>query len=204
MGRAPARPLWSQRRHRHPRARDLDLPSRSAKRPTAPRHPRLYTTGEEVIMDAKAIEVMNGQLQLDIDAASAYEEAISACSVEEIVLALTDFKGDHERHVSELKERIRSYGGEPKERKNVKGFFIKGFTKIVSRGDRSALLAMRGNEELTNRSYEAALKNDLPDDVCALLLRNLSDEQRHLQWMRDAIDTRAWDRSAGRGQAHAP
>jgi rubrerythrin len=147
---------------------------------------------------------MNDQLRLDLDAITAYDEAISACEIEEIRVRLADFKGDHERHVTVLSESIRSHGGEPKVKRDVKGFFIQGFTKIVSHGDRSALIAMRANEELTNRSYESALKKELPEDVRLLLERNLSDEQRHLEWIKETIDQRAWERGEDRGETHAP
>ena len=76
---------------------------------------------------------------------------------------------------------------------------IEGFTKVASRGDRSALQAMRGNEELTNRSYEAALKEKLPADVRALLEKNLADERRHLAWIKDALDRKLWEH-----ERHAP
>jgi uncharacterized protein (TIGR02284 family) len=140
-------------------------------------------------MAAKPIELMNDQIHLDRDAVKAYEEAIKACENAEIRKNLSVFQGDHERHVRELSLCVREYGGTPAEHTDIKGFFIAGFTKVASRGDRSALLAMLGNEELTNRSYEAALEHDLPDDVQALFRRNLSDERRHLAWIKEAIQT---------------
>jgi uncharacterized protein (TIGR02284 family) len=148
-------------------------------------------------MDNKAIEVMNGQIQLDRDAILAYDEAIEACEMPEIKRQLGEFRGDHERHVRDLSEVVKAFGGKPPEKRDLKGYVIQGFTKVMSRGDRSALLAMRGNEELTNRSYEAALKRDLPPEVRSLLERNLTDERRHLAWIKDAISARAWDREEG-------
>lgn len=145
-------------------------------------------------MNDKTIDVINGQIQLDLDAITAYEDAISACDSQEITAELALFRGDHERHVRNLSEMVRLLGGEPTTNTDLKGVFIHGFTKLTSRSDRSALLAMRANEELTNRSYKAALERDLPDDVRALFERNLADEQRHLAWIKDAIAARAWDR----------
>lgn len=144
-------------------------------------------------MSEKAIEVMNDQIHLDLDAVTAYDEAIAGCDSQDIKDQLGIFKGDHERHVTELSAMVRQYGGTPAERTDIKGFFIKAFTKLASHGDRSALFAMRGNEKLTNKSYENALKNDLPDDVRALLERNLSDERRHLAWIEEAIRSRAYE-----------
>lgn len=144
-------------------------------------------------MSEKAIEVMNDQIHLDYDAITAYEEAIEACDSQDIKDQLTLFKGDHERHVKELSAMVRQFGGEPAERGDIKGFFIQAFTKIVSHGDRSALMAMRGNELLTNKSYEKALENELPDEVKALLERNLEDERRHLHWIEQTIQSRGYE-----------
>lgn len=143
-------------------------------------------------MSEKAIEVMNDQIHLDRDAIKAYEEAISSCDTQEFKDQLTQFKSDHERHVTELSALVRQYGGTPVETTDIKGFFIQAFTKITAHGDRSALFAMRGNEKITNKSYEKALENELPDDVRALLQRNLDDERRHLAWIEETIKARAW------------
>ncbi len=145
-------------------------------------------------MNESTIKVINGQIEIDLDAIAAYEEAISACDSQDIKAELALFRGDHERHVRNLSEMVRLLGGEPAAKTDLKGMFIQGFTKLTSRGDRSALMAMRGNEELTNRSYRAALENNVPEEVRALFERNLADEQRHLAWIKDAIAARAWDR----------
>ncbi len=145
------------------------------------------------------IEIMNDKIQLDLDAIVAYDEAIAACENIEIRSRLAEFRTDHERHVQDLSETVVRYGGQPKRTRDFKGFVIEGFTKVASRGDRSALQAMRGNEELTNRSYEAALKDNLPADVRALLEKNLADERRHLAWIKDALDQKLWER-----EQHAP
>lgn len=146
-------------------------------------------------------KTLNDLIHLDYDAIQAYKQAIDACEIPEIRSQLTAFMGDHERHVSDLSVVVRSLGDEPAEGRDVKGFFIEGFTAIMSQGDRSALLAMRGNEELTTRRYDAARRADLPDDVRPLIERNYEDEARHLAWIREAIASRAWDTEKGADRA---
>jgi rubrerythrin len=143
---------------------------------------------------SKVIDVMNDKIQLDLDAMVAYDKAIEACDNSEVKAALAEFRSDHVRHVQDLSEAVLRAGAEPQRTRDLKGFVIQGFTEIVSHGDRSALMAMRGNEELTNRLYEAALKRDLTPDVRALLEKNLADERRHLAWIKDALDRRIWER----------
>ncbi len=139
---------------------------------------------------------LNSLIKCDVDAVHAYQQAIEACEMEEIRSRLVQFQSDHQRHIRDLSQQVRLLGGEPEVEKSWAGFLIEGFTAIASQGDHSALVAMRGNEELTNRTYEAALnESDLPTDVRAVLERNFSDEQRHLSWIKDQLDARVWERT---------
>ena len=149
-------------------------------------------------MKKDTTETLNDLLRLDIDAIQAYKQAIDACEVPAIRDRLTEFMGDHERHVRDLRDAVRNLGAEPVEKRDLKGFLIEGFTAISSRGDRSALMAMRGNEELTNRRYDAARKSEVPADVHELIERNYQDEARHLAWIKDAIQNRAWEKGGSK------
>jgi uncharacterized protein (TIGR02284 family) len=152
-------------------------------------------------VDEESINALNDLIHLDIDAIQAYRHAIDACEIAEIRDNLTAFMGDHERHVRDLRDAVRSLGGEPVTGRDVKGFFIEGFTAIVSQGDRSALLAMRGNEELTTRRYDAARNAGLNGAVRPLIEGNYQDEARHLAWIKQAISSRAWDAEPGAKKA---
>lgn len=146
---------------------------------------------------AKVVEKLNDLIKLDVDAIHAYDQAISACTMDELKRNLTDFRADHDRHVRDLSDCVRALGGQPDVRRDWKGFFISGFTAIVSQGDHSALVAMQTNEELTNSTYRKALDlENLSPDVRSLLEKNYSDEQRHLQWIKAQLSARVWERKA--------
>jgi hypothetical protein len=55
-------------------------------------------------------------------------------------------------------------------------------------------MAMRGNEELTNRRYDAALKDELPESCRTVVANNRNDERRHLAWIKDALTKKVWKR----------
>ncbi|HRI69035.1 MAG TPA: ferritin-like domain-containing protein [Polyangium sp.] len=146
---------------------------------------------------SKLLEKLNDLIALDVDAIHAYDQAISACTKDELKKGLTEFRADHDRHVKDLSDCVRQLGGEPQVRRDLKGYFIGGFTAIVSQGDHSALVAMQTNEELTNSYYRRALEMpDLSPDIRALLEKNFTDEQRHLQWIKEQISARTWERRA--------
>jgi uncharacterized protein (TIGR02284 family) len=142
------------------------------------------------------IQELNGLIKLDLDAIRAYDQAIEACEHVTIRGALGEFKRDHEQHVTDLSAQVTLLGGTPATERDLLGVLIEGFTAITSHGDQSALMAMRGNEELTNRRYASALENELPLAARAVVEKNYQDEQRHLAWIKEAIDRRLWEQRA--------
>ncbi|UQA55419.1 DUF2383 domain-containing protein [Polyangium aurulentum] len=144
-------------------------------------------------MDDKVITFINDLIALDLACAAAYAVSAKACKDQEIRNKLLEFKGDHDRHVSELSEVVRDMGGEPIERIDAKGMLIEGYTMLSSQEDRTAVLAMKGNEELSNNAYASALQANLPNEIREMVMRNFEDERRHMTWLRGAVIVRGWD-----------
>lgn len=136
--------------------------------------------------------------QLDVDAIGLYEIAIRRISVPLVRDTLSEFKGDHERHARDLNAEIVKIAEEPVgSSPDAKGAVLRGFTAITSvMGTQAALLAMLANEELTNRTYERALKIDWSPAQRALIERNFSDEKRHLAWIKQAAKEKPWERES--------
>jgi rubrerythrin len=150
-------------------------------------------------MDTKdLVDCLSELIQLDLAAISAYESAIKACEHEAVAHPLRMFQDDHERHVRELSAKVQGLRGTPPERRDFKGLLMKGFTAVMSRGTHSALVAMRGNEEYTTRTYERVLAEQaLPGPLRDLVLANSHDERRHLEWIEQALQARVWERETG-------
>lgn len=150
-------------------------------------------------MDTKEIlSELNSLIQLDVDAIHAYEQAIKNIDVESVKMRLTEFRQDHERHVTELSSEVRKLGGTPPSHKrDAKGFVIQGMTAIRSMtGTEGALKAMQTNEKLTTRNYGQAVSKPFPPDVMTILQRNAADERRHLEYIEETLRMRPWE-SAG-------
>lgn len=145
----------------------------------------------------RMIERLNDLIALDFDAVGAYDAAIHRIDIEPLRMSLRTFQQDHERHIRDLSRIVLTLGGTPTQRPDVKGFFLKGFTAVTSMmGNEAALQAMRGNEELTSRTYRAALEEEWSDETRALIERNYSDEQRHLAFIEAALRNRIWEQGA--------
>jgi uncharacterized protein (TIGR02284 family) len=144
----------------------------------------------------RMIERLNELIALDFDAVGAYEAAINRIDVESLRMSLREFQRDHERHIQDLSRVVTTLGGTPRQKPDMKGFILKGFTAITSMmGTEAALQAMRGNEALTNRTYRMALDEDWSDEARRIIERNYSDEQRHMAFIESALRNRIWEQT---------
>jgi uncharacterized protein (TIGR02284 family) len=143
---------------------------------------------------ADLIEHLNGLIALDLDAIEAYDSCIARIDTVTVRERLREFQGDHHRHVRDLTEAVMRFGGAPRQRPDIKGFFIKNFTAVTSMmGDEASLRAMKSNEELTTKTYKKALAETYPSDVRALIEKNYADEQRHLAYIEECLRNRVWE-----------
>jgi len=142
--------------------------------------------------------------QLDVDAISLYEEAINRITVPLISERIAEFRVDHLSHVQDLNDEIVGLGGQPvPPLPDLKGTLLRGFTAVTSvMGNQAAVMAMISNEELTNRTYDSALKLDWPAAQRALIERNNADEKRHLAWLKSAAKEKIWESEVSAG-SHA-
>lgn len=143
----------------------------------------------------KQIEELNELIRFDHAAVGAYTEAIDSLQNEPSVRdPMTRFRGDHERHVSELSAQVRRLGGKPAEHVDLMGGARKVMTKIAGLvGSESVLKAMKSNEEAINKTYNHHATLDFPADILELIKRNYQDEKRHLEWVEQALQTRLWE-----------
>jgi uncharacterized protein (TIGR02284 family) len=175
--------------------------SRAPQTPSRARAPILSRKGGAM----SSIGTLQDLIHLDMDAIRAYDQAIKACEHENVAEQLRSFKGDHERHVRDLSRELEALGEKPDVRTDLKGFFIEKFTAITSMGTRSALMSMMGNETLTTARYKAALElQELPESAKGVIRTNYADEQRHLQWIKNALDQKIWEQARPSASSHEP
>ncbi|MCE5186505.1 MAG: PA2169 family four-helix-bundle protein [Planctomycetaceae bacterium] len=144
-------------------------------------------------MNKDQADKIKSLIKLDIDAVAAYEEALQHIETPSIHKTINMYREDHRRHVTLLSDLLTGAGEVPPERtKDVKGFFIEGFTSLRSvTGEDGALKAMLSNEKITNRKYQDAYENwDLDPEVLAVVSDNYEDERRHLSYIEDVLQVR--------------
>ncbi len=142
----------------------------------------------------KIIEELCELIRYDYDAIGAYTAAIDDIKELAVRGPLTEFRGDHERHVSNLSAIVRQLGGEPPDKPDMKGVIRKTMTKVAGLGGTEyTLKAMRSNEEVLNKTYAHHLSFDFPADIKAVIEQNYDDEKRHLAWVEQALRSRLWE-----------
>lgn len=128
-------------------------------------------------------------IKLDYDAIAAYKSAIERLDNAEYRTKLTEFMGDHEKHVKELGKAVRNEGGTPPTEGGAMQILTKGKVVIAGLlGDEAILKAMEANEVVTNTKYEEAVETGYPEQIQALLRQGLADERRHKEWLSAAIE----------------
>lgn len=130
------------------------------------------------------ISELGDLIELDYDAIAAYKAAIERLENAAYKKKLTEFLGDHKKHVVELGKAMRKEGGTPPTEGDAMKLLTKG--KVVLAGlvsDEAILKAMRANEEVTNTKYEEALETNYPATIQTLVRKGLADERRHKDWL---------------------
>jgi uncharacterized protein (TIGR02284 family) len=134
-------------------------------------------------------DLLEDLVQLDYDAADAYQAAIDRLENSSFRSALAEFKRDHLRHITELGDILSSMGRAPPKEGDMKALLTKGKVVIAGlMGDESILQAMRTNEADTNTAYERAVNfKGLQTNTRDVLERGLEDERRHCGWILETL-----------------
>ncbi|HEX9105786.1 MAG TPA: ferritin-like domain-containing protein, partial [Longimicrobiales bacterium] len=140
--------------------------------------------------DARLLATLNDLLQLDHDAVQAYTVAMESLQSEPFRSTVRTFRGDHERHISELTRLVQERGGTPMELPHIPtGMFKLALQKAAAAGsDRELLLAFKANEGQVRDKYRRAAADALPVEVSGLVRRNAADEERHYAWVTQAVE----------------
>ena len=135
-------------------------------------------------------ETVEKLIRSEYDLIGAYQAAIDRVELEGNPLALRNFLTDHERHVRELSVAVLDMGFEPPAAGDYQGLLTKGKVLVSGVfGDRAVLKAMKSTEERLNEQYDlAATRTDLSPALHDIILRHLSDVQRHWAWYDERID----------------
>ncbi|HVK75425.1 MAG TPA: ferritin-like domain-containing protein [Kofleriaceae bacterium] len=130
---------------------------------------------------------LNDLIQLDHDAVAAYGCALAAVVDPAIRLDLEAFRTDHERHVADLNECVRTVGGVPRACSSA-GDGVGPAVVPATGGTEGVLRALRAGAQLVVKAYDDALQEWLPEEARDLVARHRDDERRHLAAIEGHLD----------------
>jgi rubrerythrin len=140
--------------------------------------------------DAALTVELNDLLRLDHDAVQAYTLAIKLLENPDYRRQLEVFRADHERHIDELSQVVRSRDGTPLELPHLPSGAFKLAVQAVGAagGDRAVLLAFKANERQIRDKYRRSARAPHPADVTSVLARAADDESRHYAWALETLE----------------
>jgi rubrerythrin len=147
------------------------------------------TTAATVPEGAALVAMLNDLLMLDHDAVQAYSIAIGRISRAEYREALAGFRGDHQRHIDQLTQLIRDYGGVPLQMPHLPtGVFKAAMQALSTLGDdRAVLMAFKTNEGQVRDKYRRAADQPLDPAVGAIISTAALDEEQHYAWVEQVL-----------------
>ena len=146
--------------------------------------------------DTATIARLNDLLQLDHDAVEAYTIAINMVRDAGYRETLASYRADHKRHIEELSDLVRTYGGLPTEMPHPTGVLKLAVQTIgAAAGDDALLLAFKAVEGQARDKYERASRDSFPPGAAAIVAAAFADEDRHYRWVERTLE----QRGVGRG-----
>ena len=134
-------------------------------------------------------------VQLHLETARAYNQALANREVPEIHRQLSKFRSDHVRHAVELTHALELLGVFfKKSALDLKGFLLEKISAMRAlTGTEGALKVMRKSEMTTNECYLKISISGLPPNLNDIIRRNLDDEKHHLRYLNALLNRRPWD-----------
>ena len=139
--------------------------------------------------DAALTAELNDLLRLDHDAVQAYTLAIKLLENADYKRQLEEFRADHQRHIDELSQLVRSRDGVALELPHLASGAFKLAVQAIGAagGDRAVLLAFKANERQVRDKYRRSARAVHAADVTSVLARGAEDEARHYEWALETL-----------------
>jgi Domain of unknown function (DUF2383) len=145
-------------------------------------------------MDEDLLKKLHSLAQLDRDAVAVYDDALSRVTDMDVKTHFTEFRDEHEHHVTEISAAITRLGGTVTELKvDAMGTVAEWVVKFRSMmGEKGPLHAMHTAESYHNSRYKEAVGWVVEDaDLSSELQAFYGEEQRHLKYIEERLAVKA-------------
>jgi bacterioferritin (cytochrome b1) len=136
-----------------------------------------------------AAELLNGLLELEYDALSAYDTALAHLAEERDRRQIDAFLTTHHRHVAELSQLVVDRREEPVVRGDFRRLLEKGKVALGAiAGEQAVIVAMKSNADDLATAYQRAITDtSLNDRERSVIERCLADQHWHSAWLENRL-----------------
>ena len=141
-------------------------------------------------MDEVLMKKVHSLAQLDRDAVSVYDDVLKQVTAANVKEHFTDFRDEHQHHITELSAAIVRLGGPESDLKvdamGVVADWVMSFRSMM--GEKGPLHAMHMAESYHNSRYKEAVGWQIDDaDLAAQLKTFYAEEQRHMAFIDEKL-----------------
>jgi len=137
----------------------------------------------------EVISTLNELIQTSKDGEEGFRTCAAGVKGTELKAMLNEAAHRCAQGVAELKAKVRALGGDPEKSGSVGGSLHRGWVNVksaITGKDEAAVLAeCERGEDTAKRSYEAALKKELPPDVRTIVERQYQGLLQNHDRVRD-------------------
>lgn len=141
------------------------------------------------MVDQKVLSTLNNLLETTRDGEDGFRTCSAAVTDPELKNVFETAARRCDEGAAELEAKIRNLGGEPAQSGTVSGALHRAWTNIkssITGLDEHAVLAeCERGEDVAKHAYEAALQEDLPEDVAAIIRRQYQGVVHNHDQIRD-------------------
>jgi uncharacterized protein (TIGR02284 family) len=141
------------------------------------------------MVDQKVLSTLNTLLETTRDGEDGFRTCSAAVASPELKNVFETAARRCDEGAAELEAKIRNLGGEPVQSGTVSGALHRAWTNIkssITGLDEHAVLAeCERGEDVAKHAYEAALQEDLPEDVAAIIRRQYQGVVHNHDQIRD-------------------
>jgi uncharacterized protein (TIGR02284 family) len=147
---------------------------------------------ERIVMATEAVSTLNNLIETLKDGKNGFESAASDVKDSRIKTVFLECAQERARLAGELQAEVRRLGGDPETSGSVSAAVHRGWINLknaLGGGEKAILEEAERGEDVAVKSYEKALKENLPVDVAGVVRRQYDQVKRAHDTVRDLRDS---------------
>jgi len=147
---------------------------------------------ERIVMATEAVSTLNNLIETLKDGKNGFESAAQDVKDSRVKTVFLECAQERARLAGELQAEVRRLGGDPETSGSVSAAVHRGWINLknaLGGGEKAILEEAERGEDVAVKSFEKALKENLPADVAGVVRRQYDQVKRAHDTVRDLRDS---------------